>query len=184
MKAHYETVGDVRNDVDAAFADQGLQTTGGSFYHNIRSLTFGLADRAGNRVGDAHCLLPEGGWQSNSYSPEYVGDPSSRNDRLRLSVIRGAGRLAIPTQGEFCLIEGSDMQLRPNDGRLPYHLVNNGSDLLITHARSTLFPSNLTDINPSGSRVIDDILPLTSTRVFTYDETFQADGSVDFKIVQ
>ena len=57
MAKLYETVGDVRTDVDALFASRNLRTDGGSFYPYIQSLVFGIVD-ATNILLFNECFSP------------------------------------------------------------------------------------------------------------------------------
>ena len=148
----YNTVGEVRTDVDAAFAQHNLKTAGGSLYRHTQSLIFGLVDAQGVRVGDAYCLLPVRGWAAYSYQPET--DP---NDHLRLRVINGAGRLVLLTEGGVREIDTTtDITLPMVSGTRDFQLANPYNELLVVHALSTFDPTNPTDIRRSGDHEISD----------------------------
>ncbi len=178
MNRAYETVNDVRQDVDALVATKDLRIAGGSFYPHIKAFTFGLQSGDKQRKGDAICLLP-GGWQSNSYWPSFMGEQTAPDDALKLRVIKGVGRLVLPFVGKFDMRESSEVRVTPGDGgSRPYKLINTSDELLVVHALSTRYPQNSTDINPSGTRELDGSLSLAEELIFTYGQTLQPDGTV------
>jgi hypothetical protein len=170
LMQRFDTIGDVRYIVNEAFESDGLETFGGNFYPNIQAITFGLLDESGNRRGDAHCLLPEDGWLADNYWPGYIGEPTNRNDRLRLSVVKGSGRLILPTIATLKIVEGIEMEIEIGRDGIPYHLVSGNGDLLVVHAESTQFPSNPTHTTPTETAEIDDNLSLASNKFFSYSE--------------
>lgn len=185
MKNRYNTVGDVKTEVDTAMAPHGLRTAGGTYYPRTKAITFGLVDSAGERNGDALCPLPEGGWITSTYWPDFYGGQTNARDTIRIDVVRGAGRLIVPSQErQYDIDERTDTQLRTDrEGRAAYHLVNPEDELLIVHTSSTAFPENWTDINPTGTRNIDTTMPISSEEGFAYDQTFRPDGGVDIRFL-
>src|SRR5262245_26780280 len=125
----YETVGDVRQEVNEAVESRGLRTAGGVFYPYTQALIFGLVNRYDDRVGDAYCPLPNGGWVSETYWPArpQVGDG------LRFKVIKGTGRLILPTEAAHSIGShnpGIKADLMPNRYR-SFQLINTSDELLV-----------------------------------------------------
>lgn len=179
----YRTVGEVRADVDATIHPYGLCTSQGTFYPYIQGIVFGLINSEGRRTGDALCPLPRGGWLSRSYSPDSQEEPSDPMDQLRLKVLKGAGRLALPFVGVSSINRTTDLYLnpRPRSIGLPYQIINPEDELLIIHAQSTQYPENGTDLDPPNTSSTDDRQILASDIIYGYDVFNRPGGSADIR---
>lgn len=181
----YETVGDVRASADSAFATHQLRTAGGSFYPYIQGLVFGLVDATGVRRGDALCALPNGGWLSKAYSPEFNGQPTDDTDMLQLRTIQGAGKLTVAYSGVYTISPPDIHRVKPRNHSVNYGVINPDEELLIVHAQSTRYPENHTDINASGIRAIDNTQSLASDLAYRYEDVFdRPDGTVTIRLQQ
>lgn len=168
---HHETIGDVRDEVNAVFEPENLRVSGGSYYPHTRGAAFELVDHRNNRAGDAYCLLPDCGWTRNTYNPNLVGEPTDERDRLRLTAAKGLGKLIAP-EIDLGIEEGYEVDLTPTALGVTYHLINNSDTFLVVRSRSTRYPGNLTDINSFGNNEIDPSANLYLEEFFSHSATF------------
>ena len=150
----FNTVGDVRHEVDEIINQQDLHTTGGMYNPYNKSVIFEVANCHGERIGDAYCALPKDGWVAETYMPN-TNNPA---DGLHFRIIEGAGKLVLPLEATLELNE----QNQETTARLtcigdrPFQIVNTSENLLVVLASSTLDHTYHTNIHEHGNRQLND----------------------------
>jgi hypothetical protein len=108
---------------------------------------------------------------------------TNTNDHLRLKVIKGAGRLVLPLEGEYRIDETTNAELPKVNGSRSFHLINPHNELLVVHASSTFDPTNPTDINHPGDHEIDDSWLLPTDLTYAHSQTFGPNGTVELRLI-
>lgn len=173
MIERYGNVWDIQRFTDGLLAPQNLRVSGGTYHENRWSLVLGVQNRVGLRHGDVYCALAEGGWSNQVFwpSPEH-----ETGDRLRFTVLHGAGKLIVPYACEVsCKQNEITTELSPSQP-LTFGFINDAPDRPLVvqaqHSRHTGLPTEMSDLGAGVFQLHDRLntIPVDQCSTYGYDE--------------